>query len=142
MEMHEYLRPGDRSMIRDEYRQLFPTRPDRAYLQSLRQLSSDVAGFVQELSSLPGWEDAVFVVTSDHGEGLHDHPDVAFAEAHGWVLYESQLMVPLIVYRAQWPQKQNLAGLFLTCFTGCNHQVKHPGGVRQGYAVAICITNG
>ena len=25
----------------------------------------------------PGWEDTLFVITSDHGEGLSDHPDVA-----------------------------------------------------------------
>jgi len=48
---------------------------------------------------MPGWEDTLFIITSDHGEGLNDHPSVPRSRFHGHLLYESQLQVPLIWYR-------------------------------------------
>lgn len=36
------------------------------------------------------------IVTSDHGEGLADHPGVPRATTHGFTLYDSVLHVPLI----------------------------------------------
>jgi len=98
MEMHEYLKKGDRSLIRPEFARQFPHARNRKYLQSLRQLSTDIDRFVEALASLPGWSNTLFVLTSDHGEGLDDHPDVWKANSHGWVLYESNVKVPLIFY--------------------------------------------
>jgi arylsulfatase A-like enzyme len=43
----------------------------------------------------------LLVITSDHGEGLSDHPGVDNAHGHGLVLYESQLRVPLILYHSK-----------------------------------------
>ena len=40
--------------------------------------------------------DTLIVVTSDHGEGLGDHPEVAGAATHGYTLYDSVLHVPLL----------------------------------------------
>jgi len=62
------------------------------------QISHDTAEFIDELTSLPGWENTLFVITSDHGQGLIDHPDVESSTLHGNLLYESQVLVPLILY--------------------------------------------
>ena len=62
------------------------------------QISHDTAEFMNKLTSLPGWENTLFVITSDHGQGLVDHPDVAQSTLHGNLLYESQVVVPLILY--------------------------------------------
>jgi len=53
----------------------------------------------------------LFVLTSDHGEGLDDHPDVPSSHSHGNLLYESQMQVPLIFFhtktsRAEFKQKR------------------------------------
>ena len=40
--------------------------------------------------------DTMVIVTSDHGEGLRDHPGVPRASSHGFVLYDSNIQVPLI----------------------------------------------
>lgn len=64
------------------------------YLVMLRKLSTQVQSFVQELSALPDWKDTLFVFVSDHGEGLDDHPGVAGAWRHGFVLYDSNVVVP------------------------------------------------
>ncbi|MCK4414719.1 MAG: sulfatase [Candidatus Eisenbacteria sp.] len=98
MEMHEYREKKERSLIRREFSVFFPEEPNKHYLQSLRQLSSDVAGFIAELCALPGWENTLFVLTSDHGQGLDSHPNVWHAQSHGDYLYESQVMVPMIFY--------------------------------------------
>jgi arylsulfatase A-like enzyme len=69
------------------------------YLQTIRNVSREVGKFVHEIKNMPGWEDALFVITSDHGEGLKDHVDVAASTRHGNLLYESQVNVPLIFQR-------------------------------------------
>lgn len=65
---------------------------------AVRQVSRDIGEFVRELSSLPGWENTLFIITSDHGQGLVDHPDVHDSAHHGNLLYDSQVHVPLILY--------------------------------------------
>ncbi len=42
--------------------------------------------------------DTMIIVTSDHGEGLRDHPGVPRASSHGFVLYDSNIHVPLIFH--------------------------------------------
>ena len=101
MEVHEWYR-GGKDLTRDAYRSLFPGDPNRKYLQPLRQISQEIDTFVQKLLALPGWSDTLFVIVSDHGEGLDDHPNVEKSRYHGRLLYESQLRVPLILYRPGW----------------------------------------
>jgi arylsulfatase A-like enzyme len=71
----------------------------RGYWDAVRQVSHDLGRFVADLSALPGWEDALFVLTSDHGQGLDDHPAVHRSWGHGLLLYDSQVKVPLIFHR-------------------------------------------
>ncbi len=96
MEIHEHHRPD--VLLRPGALEPFTGHPDAAYLASVRQLSGDVGGFVEALSRRPGWEDTLFVLTSDHGEGLRSHPHVAQSSFHGRLLYDSQNWVPLVLY--------------------------------------------
>lgn len=96
MEVHEHLFFDE--IGREPYANLFTERDDAAYLRAVRQATDEVAEFIAEVSALPGGRNTLFVVTSDHGEGLGDHPSVSKAERHGFVLYASQLRVPLLLY--------------------------------------------
>ncbi len=98
MEMHEYWR-GPRSLTRPEFGGLFERAESAAYYRALRQLSFDAGVFLQDLAALPGFEDTLFVLTSDHGEGLHSHYPVPYTQFHGAILYESNTLVPLILHR-------------------------------------------
>ena len=92
MEVHEHGR-----QLRPAFRDRFAGHPDQGYLASIAQLSHDIDRFVSELRGVEGWEDAIVIITSDHGEALTgDHPDV-LVKKHGDLLYESQLLVPLIL---------------------------------------------
>ena len=97
MDVHEWFR-GIYSVTRPEFQRLFPAPRDQKYLQAVRQVSADVDAFLGELLSLPGFEDTLVIVTSEHGEGLWDHPDVDKSRFHGRLLYESQVRVPWILY--------------------------------------------
>lgn len=97
MEMHEAWR-GILSLTRREFRNSFRGVESKDYLGALRQVSFDLGLFVSQLRSMEGWDNTVFVITSDHGQGLKDHPHVRFSSSHGRLLYESQVLVPLIVY--------------------------------------------
>ncbi len=104
MEMHEYGRK-DLHLIREEFLELYLDHDHfrrRRYLQTLRQVSKDVASFIQSLSERPGWRNTLFVINSDHGEGLDSHPDIWEAHSHGRMLYESNVRVPLILYHPAW----------------------------------------
>jgi len=99
MEVHENHRSND--LVRSEYKGLFEDvegAMERRYLQAVRQVSHDIDWFIGQLSARPGWEDILVVLVSDHGEGLNSHPSVVNSSFHGDLLYESQLMVPLILY--------------------------------------------
>ncbi len=98
MEMHEYKERGQKTLLRREFDEGFTQHESQRYLRSLRQLSYDIGVFVDDLRSLPGWEKTLFVLASDHGEGLGDHPNVPSSSGHGAVIYESNTMVPLIFY--------------------------------------------
>jgi arylsulfatase A-like enzyme len=98
MEVHEYNR-GPRTLTGERFRSEFGAAPDGEYRAAVRQASSDIGAFTARLAALPGWEDALIVITSDHGEGLGDHPGVLRGQFHGFVVYESQVRVPLILVR-------------------------------------------
>lgn len=68
------------------------------YFDGIRQVSYDFGKFVNQLLRLPGWENTLFIITSDHGQGLFDHPSVKKSYDHGTLLYSSHVRVPLILY--------------------------------------------
>jgi arylsulfatase A-like enzyme len=96
MEVHEHLAFEKRGPAR--YQELFAGREAAAYLRAVRQASDELADFVRAVSELPGGRDTLFVLTSDHGEGLGDHPSVANSSRHGFLLYASHLRVPLVFF--------------------------------------------
>ncbi len=75
-----------------------PEVQERRYLEAVQQASREAHAFIRSVSTLAEGEHTLFVVTSDHGEGLSDHPHVGASRRHGLLLYESQLRVPLILY--------------------------------------------
>lgn len=95
MEVHEANRVFVRRRVDST---LFNDDPLHTYLQAIHLVSAEVGRFVHTLSGRPDWRNTLFVITSDHGEGLTDHPDVAASQGHGDLLYKSQLLVPLILY--------------------------------------------
>jgi arylsulfatase A-like enzyme len=95
MEVH----PGGPD-VRPEFAGRFSDRRhgrERRYLRAVRQISHDVDDFLGRLLERPGWERTLVVLASDHGEGLTDHPGIENGQKHGFLLYESQVVVPLIL---------------------------------------------
>lgn len=72
--------------------------PAARYLHAVRLASRATSQFVAQLSAKPEFKNTLFVVLSDHGEGLYDHPDVPDTLRHGNVLYESQVHVPWFMF--------------------------------------------
>ncbi len=72
---------------------------EAGYARLVRQASHLVGQFVERVRALPGWERTVFVITSDHGQGLSDHPALDRpGRTHGFHVYDSQVDVPLILF--------------------------------------------
>jgi len=95
MEVHDAFEPDTDLSGLDH---LFPDERLRPYLQSIRLVSREIDRFVERLTALPGWEETLVVVVSDHGQGLDSHPSVPRSLYHGMHLYESQVRVPLLIY--------------------------------------------
>ena len=72
---------------------------------AIRQTSIDIEQFINDLKSIPGMENTLYIITSDHGQGLDDHPDVKMSQTHGRLLYKSHLRVPLIFYHLKNKKK-------------------------------------
>lgn len=69
----------------------------------VEQYDSEVAFVDQELGRLLDsirleHPNTLFIITSDHGEGLDDHLGMTLSRTHGYHLYESNLHVPLIFH--------------------------------------------
>ena len=63
------------------------------YRGEIRYVDANIGRVVEKLKTLGIYDDALIVVTSDHGEEFMEHGDVA----HGHSLYEEMIRVPLIV---------------------------------------------
>jgi arylsulfatase A-like enzyme len=68
------------------------------YLRGVRIASREIDRFIRELTARPGWDPTLFAITSDHGETLDDHAELNDPKWHGYLVYESQVRVPLILY--------------------------------------------
>ncbi|HYG62610.1 MAG TPA: sulfatase-like hydrolase/transferase [Thermoanaerobaculia bacterium] len=66
---------------------------DRPYDGEIAAVDAVVGGFLDELRQLGTYDDAIIVLTSDHGEGLGEHGE----REHGIFLYRESLQVPLLV---------------------------------------------
>ncbi|MCC6850537.1 MAG: sulfatase [Deltaproteobacteria bacterium] len=64
-----------------------------AYDGAIRFLDGELATFIAELKAKGLYDDAVLLLTADHGEEFHEHG----GWWHGTTLYDEQLAVPLIV---------------------------------------------
>ena len=96
LDVHEHNNPAS-TLLRPEFSGLFPEARNGEYVRAVRQSSWDIGRFLRALRDRAGWDNAVYVVTSDHGEGLGDHPGVEKSQGHGVVLYASNAIVPLVV---------------------------------------------
>ena len=99
MEVHETWSEYD--LVRPEFQTEFTDvkyEKHRRYLQAVRQVSHDLNWLVDTLAKRSEWNDVVYVIVSDHGEGLDSHPHIPESDFHGTLLYESHLRVPLILF--------------------------------------------
>ncbi len=69
------------------------TYKDRLYDGEIAYADSALANFVAFLKKQGWYENSVFIVVGDHGEGLGEHEE----DTHGIFLYDSTTHVPLIV---------------------------------------------
>lgn len=98
MEVHEYNQEPSGGEFEQEFA-FEQQEPHRRYAQAVRHTTDLVAAFIERLAARPEWEDALFVITSDHGEFLAgEHPSVSLPKTHGYLVYESQALVPLILW--------------------------------------------
>ncbi|MFP8880572.1 MAG: sulfatase [Myxococcota bacterium] len=69
------------------------------YSKAVRYVSAEIGLFIRSLTRLRGWEHTLVIVTSDHGETLgRDHASLADPKWHGFLVYETQALVPWIMY--------------------------------------------
>ncbi len=69
------------------------------YAKAVRRVSLETDRFIRRLRALPGWENSLFVIISDHGETLAaDHLALVRPRWHGFLLYETQTLVPWFMF--------------------------------------------
>jgi arylsulfatase A-like enzyme len=95
-ESHVFTRPDDEvSPGLEPYKILEQlNKPDR-YDDKVRQADDIIRQVFDVLTAKRYLEDAVVVVTGDHGEGLGERH-----WAHGWHLYDEDIRIPLLLYDA------------------------------------------
>jgi glucan phosphoethanolaminetransferase (alkaline phosphatase superfamily) len=95
-ESHVFTRPDDRvSPGLEPYKILSQlNRPDR-YDDKVRQADGIIRDVFAALRAKHYLEDAIVVVTADHGEGLGERH-----WAHGWHLYNEDIRIPMLFYDA------------------------------------------
>jgi choline-sulfatase len=98
MDVHEKKQLTPRPEFSELFRE-YPQPEERQYYQMVRQVSRETGDFVNEVLARDDSKDTLFVILSDHGEGLYDHPHIKNSREHGYLLYESQLKVPLILFQ-------------------------------------------
>ena len=102
---HFYTRPDDQvSPGADAYSMLpMLNKPDR-YDDKVRQADDIIRQVFDALTAKHYLDDAVVVVTADHGEGLGERH-----WAHGWNLYNEDIRIPLLVDAAPGAAYGNLS---------------------------------
>src|SRR5438045_2639399 len=67
--------------------------PKALYRGEIRYVDSVLGKLFTYLRNKNAWDDTIVILTSDHGEMLREHQEIA----HGFFLYRSEIEVPLIV---------------------------------------------
>jgi glucan phosphoethanolaminetransferase (alkaline phosphatase superfamily) len=95
-ESHVFTRPDDNvSPGLEPYKILDQlNKPDR-YDDKVRQADGIIRQLFEALKAKHYLDDAVVIVTADHGEGLGERH-----WAHGWNLYDEDIRIPLLIYDA------------------------------------------
>jgi len=73
----------------------------RNYLRAISKVSANIDKFIKKTLSVSGWEDTLFIITSDHGHsfaGEHQGVKRMTHTGHGDLIYECQVSVPLLLY--------------------------------------------
>jgi arylsulfatase A-like enzyme len=70
-----------------------PVARDALYDGEIRAMDDELGRVLERLRELGRYDDALIVVTADHGEQLGDHGLIG----HGYSLFEEEIRVPLIV---------------------------------------------
>ncbi len=93
-ESHVFTRPDDQVPAGLEpYKQLSAlNKPDR-YDDKVRQADGVIRQLFGALDAKRYLDDAIVVITGDHGEGLGERH-----WAHGWHLYDEDIRIPLLLY--------------------------------------------
>ncbi|HEX7833372.1 MAG TPA: sulfatase-like hydrolase/transferase [Thermoanaerobaculia bacterium] len=90
----------------------FRSRYASAYDGEIASADAITGAFIESLKRRGVYDDAIIVVTSDHGEGLGDHGE----QQHSILLYREAIQVPLIVKLPRSARKgtriENPVGLF------------------------------
>ena len=68
------------------------------YDGEIRFVDTEVGRLYDGLKLRQLLDDTLIIITSDHGEGLDDHPGVPQSTQHGTHLYDSNINVPLIFW--------------------------------------------
>jgi arylsulfatase len=96
-------RPRDISSLLEFIREAKPTKDDRELEEIVRLYDAEIASadrelgrLFREMKRLGLWENALLVITSDHGEAFREHGHWQ----HSQTLYDELTRVPLIV---KWP---------------------------------------
>jgi choline-sulfatase len=74
--------------------QAFADRHQDPYLAEIARVDALTHQLIGQLEERGRLEDAVVVITSDHGEGLGEHGE----DEHGWFVYDSTVRVPLLFW--------------------------------------------
>jgi hypothetical protein len=104
-ESHVFTRPDDQvSPGLEPYKILsLLNKPDR-YDDKVRQADEMIRQLFASLAAKGYLDDALVVVTGDHGEGLGERH-----WAHGWNLYNEDIRIPLLLYDAPAASYPDLA---------------------------------
>jgi arylsulfatase A-like enzyme len=104
-ESHYFTQPDDQVSPGPEPYKILDrlNKPDR-YDDKVRQADDIIRQLFDELAAKGYLDDAMVIVTADHGEGLGERH-----WAHGWDLYNEDIRIPLLLYDAPPATYANLA---------------------------------
>jgi hypothetical protein len=100
-----YIDPHGRYVAHPDVVDYGSSEPD-LYDAELKWTDQQVGRLLDELKRLPSDDHTIIIITSDHGEGMGEHPNAVAVGTHGTALYTELLHVPLIFYIPNLPPKQ------------------------------------